>query len=116
MALTPGMQALAPWWGTIQAAVAQSASTAELWASVRDAAAAEGVTISGANAADMSRLRGIAAEQRSALQTFSSASNEAGIDQSMIARDLNSRDITQQALSPSFVARFEWTSLVNGAE
>ena len=107
MQLTPGQKALLPYWGPIQSAVSQRVSTADLWTAVREAAAAEGVTISGVSATDMSGLRGLAASQRNASANFSQAHPGDTITGSMIAQDISSRGLADQALAPSWIVRFE---------
>lgn len=115
MDLTPGMTALLPWWGTIQAAVGQSVGTAELWSAVREAAQAEGFTLRGAGATDMSRLRGLAASQRNAMREFARAGDNAAITGEMLAQDISSRDLAAQATLNQYVVRFQ-ANLVSGGE
>lgn len=114
--LTPGMLKLTTYWGTIQSAVSQRASTADLWSAVKNAAAAEGFSIAGASGADMSRLRGIAAANRNAMETFSRSGAGLGITANMVGSELYARDPTTQALTPRFVVRFAHNVIENGAE
>ncbi len=107
MDLTPGQKALLPFWGNIQSAVSQHVGTAELWAAVRDAAAAEGVELRGISATDMSALRGLAAGQRNASTNLLRAGPGDVITGPMISQDLSSRGLADQALAPSWIVRFE---------
>ena len=114
MQLTPGQQALLPYWGNIQSAVSQRAGTAELWDAVRQAAAAEGVVLRGVSATDMSGLRGLAATQRNASANLLRAGPGEVITGLMISQDLSSRDLVAQALAPSWIVRFEQDLNVSG--
>lgn len=114
MELTPGQKALLPFWGNIQSAVSQRVSTADLWAAVREASAAEGVVLRGVSATDMSGLRGLAASQRNGSQSFDTARPDQVITGQMIAQDLSSRSLQDQALAPSWIVRFEQDLNVSG--
>lgn len=114
MDFTPGQQLLLAYWGNIQSAVSQRASTQDLWSAVRDAAATEGVQLKGVSAIDMNLLRSIAAEQQRSMQTLASAPLSQAIDPSMIARDVSARDQAAQNLAPAWLVRFEHQVLVEG--
>lgn len=114
MDFTPGQQQLLAYWGNIQSAVSQRASTQDLWTAVRDAAATEGVSLKGVSAIDMNLLRSIAAGQQRATQALSSAPMNQAIDPSMIARDVSARDQASQNLAPAWLVRFEHQVLIEG--
>lgn len=114
MDFTPGQLQLLAYWGTIQQAVSERASTADLWASVREVAAAEGVQFIGVSATDMSSLRGLAAGQRNAMETLQAAGPNQAIDATMIATDLSTRNQAAQNLAPSWLVRFEQDITVGG--
>src|SRR5215831_7984622 len=114
MEFTPGQKTLLAFWGTIQAGVAQRAQTAELWASIRDAAQREGVTLGGASAIDLGRLRSIAAGQRNSMETIQRARSTDAIDSRMIAQDVSARPQAEQDLAPQFIVRFEHDITIDG--
>lgn len=84
MALSDDALAAMAYWGTIQSAVTQRASTADLWAAIRGAQAAEPgggglVTVRG-----VSELRGYAAAIRGAAERLNAA--RAGYDRTGLAQ------------------------------
>lgn len=114
MEITPGQRQLLAYWGNIQAAVSQRASTAELWDAVRQASAAEGVQLIGVSATDMSSLRAIASAQRNAMEQLAALRPDGAITGTMIASDLSARPLADQALAPSWIVRFEHDVTING--
>jgi hypothetical protein len=112
--LTPGQRALLPFWGTIVAAAHEGVGTAELWERVRSAAEDQGLPLRGAGAVDMSRLRGIATQQRVARRNFERASTSDMLTADHIAQDISSRDLAAQAAAPQWAVRFEWQTLEGG--
>lgn len=114
MNLTPGQKQLLPWWGNIQNAVSRRASTADLWATVREAAAAEGVILRGVSAIDMNSLRSIAGSQRRSLDELQRAAPDQTITSVMIGADLSSRGQQFQNLAPSWIVRFEHDVTIEG--
>jgi hypothetical protein len=114
MDLTPGQTKLLAYWGNIQSAVSQRASTADLWAAVRGAADAEGVSLAGISVTDMSGLRGLAAGQRNAMDNLQRTSPDQVITGTMIATDLSSRPLADQTLVPSWIVRFEHDVTIDG--
>ena len=114
MDYTPGQLKLLAYWGTIQSAVTQRSSTAELWASVRGAAQIDGVTLSGVSATDMNSLRATAAGMRNAATNLASARPNQGIDATMIAQDISARPLGAQNAAPAWLVRFEHDITVGG--
>lgn len=114
MDLTPGQKALLPYWGTIQRAVSERASTADLWAAVKAVAQSEGIDLRGASGADMSRMRGIAAGQRNAMESLAASPLNTAITAGMIGTDLSARSLTAQNLTPSWIVRFEHDVTIDG--
>ena len=114
MDLTSGQKQLLAYWGIIQAAVSQRASTAALWEAVRSDALAQGVTIQGVSAIDMGRLRSIVADQRNAMEAFGLLRPNEAITQSQIGTDISARDLAAQALAPTWLVRFEHDVVVEG--
>jgi hypothetical protein len=114
MDFTEGQRKLLAYWGEIRSGVSQRVSTAELWEIVRNAATREGVTLQGVGILDMSRMRSIAAGQRTALENLAQARPDQVITGAMIARDLSARDERLQSLAPSWLVRFEHDVIVNG--
>jgi hypothetical protein len=114
--LTPGATKLLAYWGNIQSAVAARASTAELWATVRDAAAADNFDISPANAVDMGQLRSLAAGNRNASAAFNAASENQSLDSSMIGSELYTPNESNPAAERLYLVRFQQTVLEDEAE
>jgi hypothetical protein len=111
--LSPGGAKLLAYWGSIQAGVAQRMGTAELWASVRFAATTDGFDISGATAIDMGQLRSLAASNRHAMDTLNRASGSAGLDASMIGRDLAGELRGYSLDQPQWLVRFEHNTITD---
>ena len=114
MDFTPGQKTLLAFWGSIQSAVSQRASTADLWAAVRAAADAEGASLGGASAIDLGQLRSIAASQRNAMEDFSRARITDPLTSDLIAQDVSARGLQEQNLAPRFIVRFEHDVTVEG--
>lgn len=113
---SPGARRLLGFWGVIQAGVAQRASTADLWSMVRDAAAAEGVELHGANAIDLGQLRSLAAGNRNAGEQFARAAGNLGITTEMIGTELWSRAPLEQGITPRWLVRFQQTTESEGEQ
>ena len=105
--LSPGATKLLAYWGNIQSAVAARASTADLWNTVRTAAAAEGYDIAPANAIDMGTLRSLAVSNRNAMEALAAAPATAAFDYTMLGTELYARSPAEQALAPLYLVRFE---------
>jgi hypothetical protein len=114
MDFTEGQRQLLLYWGNIQQSVSARASTADLWANVKAAAAAEGNSLGGVRMTDMNGLRSIAASQRSAMDNLQAARVDSVITGNMLGRDLSSRGLTDQSLAPRFLVRFEHDVTVGG--
>jgi hypothetical protein len=114
MDFTPGQRKLLLYWGNIQQSVTARASTADLWAAVRSAAAAEGTPLSGVRIQDMNGLRSIAASMARSQRDLAALRPDSVITGAMIGRDLSSRPLTDQALAPRYLVRFEHDVLVDG--
>lgn len=114
--LGPGGGKLLGYWGVIQQSVAQRLSTAELWQSVREAAAADGYDISGAGAIDMGTLRSLAASQREADAMLARASPDVGLQASMIGTDLAGFLRPNASASPQWLVRFQHNTIEDGQD
>ena len=114
MDLTPGQKRLLPYWGIIQSAVTQRASTADLWEAVRADARREGAILSGVSATDMGSLRSIVARQRNATESFGRLLPQQAVTSDHIAQDISSRSLDAQALAPAWRVRFEHDITVDG--
>ncbi len=114
MDFTAGQRQLLAYWGEIQSAVSRRVSTADLWTAVRSAAEAEGVQLRGAGAIDMNLLRGLAAQQRNAMDVLQGARMGDTIVSSMIAQDISARSQQDQDLAPRWIVRFEHDVTVGG--
>ena len=102
------------YWGNILGAVAERKDTAALWDDVKAAAAAENVSLYPASGADMSRLRGIAAEWRDKSGRIAAATDDLAVTSQHIARAPWSRSLTDQENAPRFELRYRATLLQEG--
>lgn len=116
MDLTPGMRALLPWWGTINAAVSQRLSTSDFYLYLRNAAAEQGLPLQGFSATDVSRLRGLAASQRTAGERFGRLRDDQTIGAESIASDISSRPEGAMAAAPQWLVRYQANILHDGEE
>lgn len=107
---------LAAYWGVVQAAVAERATTAELWASLRDAAASEGVDLSGISATAVNQMRAAAARNRNAGENLSRATGTDALTGSMIGSELYPRSAADREASPLWLVRFEHSTIADGIE
>lgn len=98
-------------WGAIQAAVNDRATTAQLWADVREAAADAGYPLPSGAFAAVNELRSLAVQQRNSAAAFNSAGDQALMTQAFAALDYNSRSSADRALFPELLARFELQSI-----
>lgn len=114
MDFTEGQRKLLLYWGNIQQSVSARASTADLWANVKAAAAAEGTSLAGVRMTDMNRLRSVAAGMRSAMENLTAGRIDSVITSSMIATDLSARSAQDQLAAPKFIVRFEHDISVGG--
>lgn len=107
MDFTPGMSKLLGVWGAFNAAVRDRVTTADLYSRLRDAFEMEGASFSGISAADVSRLRGISAQQRDAMERFGALGADRGIGPELIARDISSRSLDAMAAAPQWLVRYQ---------
>lgn len=101
-------------YGPIEAGVRGRESTAQIWQRVRDHAAALGLDRAGVGAAAVSKLRGIAGGQRSAMERLVAAPDEYAMDASMIGRQPWSRGLQAQQAVGMWQARFELHTIQDG--
>jgi hypothetical protein len=114
MDFTPGQKQLVLYWGPIMQSVTERATTAEIWATVRAAAAAEGAPLTGVGIQDMNFMRGIANSQARSLRELGSALPSQVIESTMIGRDLSSRSLADQELARRWIVRFEHDVTIDG--
>lgn len=114
--LRPGAIKLLPLLGPIQEGAAAHLDTAELWASIRDAAAAEGYDISGAGATDLNQLRAWASGNVYAAEAVQRAGPGRSLDSSMIGRELYAGEGVIEGRQQLYNIRFEHTVIENGVE
>jgi len=112
--LTPGQLKLMPIWGSIEAAVSQRASTADLWQAVREAAAQGNLDITGVNAIDLGGLRSMGAQIRNAAANLASATAGASIEGSMVAQAPWARPLAEQNALGMYQVRYLHSVLEDG--
>jgi hypothetical protein len=111
---TPGQIKLLNYWGEINASVEQEMTTAQVWGYVKDAAAAEGFDLAGANAIDMGKLRSLAAANRNASRAFMAAPANTELGAVYFGRELYAPAAHEINLEPVYLVRFEQGVLENG--
>lgn len=114
--LSAGAIKLLPVLGAIQEGAAAHDTTADLWARVSTAAAAQGFDISGANAIDLGQLRSWAATNAYAAEALNSAGATQTIDASMIGSELYTSAGTIEGQQALYNVRFLQTVVENGVE
>lgn len=112
--LRPGAAKIADLFGSIQTAVSQRMSTADVWRHLRDAAASAGRDLTGVNAVDVGQLRSIGAGLRDATAAFALGAMGSPIPSSAIAQNIYSRSMMAQSLAPAYHIRFTMGLVVNG--
>lgn len=110
MALTDRAASALGWaFGAIQGATYQGLSTSDIWQALRDAAESQGLSTVGLNAADVSSLRGYAAQIRNAADQLSNADPSQGLEANMVGYAPWSMDQNTLNTAPEYWARVEMT-------
>lgn len=112
----PQAKALGLYGPEIQAAATQHLTTADLWGSIRSAAAAAGLESPGVAVQAVSALRGMFGQMTRAAEQFDAAGPEAPITARMIGQAPWSPALAVQAATPNYLATFELTRIVDGEE
>lgn len=124
MALSEAARGALPYWGSIQAAVGERASTAQLWEAIRNEPAAVRAGAPLPSFAGVNELRSLAASGRNAGERLQAAiGTEArtglaqSIDASMLSYGVSSRDQAAINTMAQYHARFEGTFVLpDGSE
>lgn len=105
------------YWGTVRGAVAQRASTADVWGAIRDMAAASGLPNLGISLQDFNQLRSAAVGVRNAGETLAKAPAEWGLNSSMIGVTPYARSLADRANTPQWsVGMYHTTADLEGNE
>jgi hypothetical protein len=96
-------------WGTIQAQSSQRASTAEVFAAVKQIAEDLGMDTPPGMFRAVNEMRSLAVQMRNAGQAFNRASPEARLTASLAPPDINARALADRNIFPEYLARFEMT-------
>lgn len=104
MPLSDAGKAAMAYWGTIQSAVAQRATTAELWSAIRDAQATEPGGVGAVTVQGVNEVRSAAAQIRNGGEALAAAradSETTGMDRSITSAMMSTApwSSTQQALT-----------------
>lgn len=105
--LTPGMRALTPFFRVIEGAAAVGVTTAALWQAVHSYAEANNIPLAGANAIDMSRMRGIAGGMVRAADVLAGLADNAVIPPEAVAQTFYSRPLAEQAIAPTYEINYQ---------
>ena len=103
-------------WGVIQSSVSKRVTTGELWTAMKSVAETRGFSMQGVTIQDVNALRSAAAGLRNATEGFDTAPGESLINSSMVAGNVNSAPLADQALFPEFTIRFQAVVSENGVE
>lgn len=90
------------YWGTVRGAVAQRASTADVWAAINDYAANQQMTSTGVSLQDFNQLRSAAVGVRNAGERLAKAPAGNAIDSSMIGVTPYARAQTERNNTPQW--------------
>jgi hypothetical protein len=116
MPLSPEAQGYSWAWGAIQSAVAERASTAQVFAAVQAEAERAGYDTPPGMFAAVNELRGLSVAERRGAETFQRSAPEAAFDMSMAAPDINARGDADRSLFPEYLARFDMTYITATGE
>lgn len=97
----------AAFWGPIQAAVRQRATTAEIWDAIRGYAADQNVPLPAGLFGEVNRMRSLAAGLRISSERLASARPDDAITSRMVGTQLYARNALERALGPAYHIRFE---------
>lgn len=114
--LTPGMRALTPFARIIEGAAAARLGTAAIWQAVRDNALSQGITLAGATAADMSRMRGIAGQLVRASAVFAALPDDGVIPPEAVGTPFYARPATERAIAPAYEINYQVYSDTPGGQ
>lgn len=112
--LSAGLRKATMLYGAILAGARAGLGTADLWASIRQTAEAQGTPLSGVSAANISTLRGFAGAQIKADAALAAAPFGSTIDASMIALAPYARSAAEMNAAPRFNVTMELGFLQNG--
>jgi hypothetical protein len=107
MALSDIPSQLRAYWGVIRSNVFQTATTSQLWQAISSWESQYNILRPGGLFNAVTAMRSLAVGQRNAETALANAEPEDAITAEMIAQDINSRPVTEQSLSPSYLIRFE---------
>ena len=110
----PGDRRYLMWYGTVEAAARDRATTADLWSRLRDHAESLGLSGPGLTIGQVNQLRGLASGVINAERNLGRAQPEYGIDSGMIAGAPWARDLAERDALPMFQVRFEHQVIVDG--
>lgn|SRR5215472_503850 len=99
------------YWGVIRAAVSQRMSTKQIWEQIFQFEQQQQITRPTGLFAAVTTMRQAAVAIREAAARFTKAARDTAITAAHIARELRSRPLTQQAITPSHIVRFQATVL-----
>lgn len=98
------------WWGVIQSAVREGATTAEVWGAIRSFGEANNLAYPSSIFRDVNQMRSQAASLRNASQRLAKASPGTAITGSLLAQLPYARSSVEQALASQFHVRVGYTA------
>jgi hypothetical protein len=112
--LVPGQYA--QYYGVISGAVAEKASVQDIWALINAYEEQEGISRPAQLFQAVNQMRSIAATNRNSGSLLSAAADSAIISAEMVAQNINSRPLNEQALAPAYTVRYQATVLTGEGE
>lgn len=114
MAISDEGRAALTYWGVVQHAVQNKATTAELWEAIRQSAADQGWERPGVTLRGINEIRSMAAQTRNADTRLAQTDREAVLGTQHFSEAPWSRPPTDRNLSPMLQIRFEHHTIVDG--
>lgn len=105
--LTPRQTRALAYWGPIEHAVGERATTADIWAAIRQSSGTSKGEPIGFNSADLSVVRAYAARIRNAADTLAGATGNQGVTAGMVAEAPWARPLAERNTLPMWQVRFE---------
>lgn len=106
----------AQYYGVISGAVAQKASVQDIWTLINAYEEQEGIARPAQLFQAVNTMRSLAASSRNAGDLLSAAADSQIISAEMVALNINSRPLNEQALAPAYTIRYQATVLTGEGE
>ena len=102
------------WWGVIQSAARQHATTAGVWTAIKDSAQEWGLALPTDMFSAVNRMRALASGITYASERLMRAAPESAITSEHIGQQIYARSPQEMALAPIYHVRFEMHTVTEG--